>query len=279
MEKDYVLWGSDDAFRMAFRVAQASHVGAFLERTHHLSRPLAQLLTETVLGASLLSTVFVDEEQMLLKIDFEGELLLVAEILEKGKVRAYVWYPKDSPFVEDIQLGVRFYTNMTVRSVRRHKKTGQIYEGVTQCAAGRIDVAMNDHIERSFQTAVAVRIDAFDVDGTLEALGCVWQELPQLSEKESEILWTHVRNLPTMKNLWLEGADPDVLVPRLLPYPFRLHQSHSLEWLCPCSVETFSSYIKKMDKEERAYLFEKEKIEVECQYCRTKYEFFSKDYI
>lgn len=273
MFQDYLFFGADTHMRYCFRMAHVSGLVAEAQRRHALSPVRTELLGAVVTSCILLSSLLQDDERVNLRVQLGDDIIISAETTCFGEVKAYIRCNEGSQFVKDVDAGMPWLARIMVRSIRSRKDSGSLFEGVTETQASSMELAINDHLESSFQMAAGMRVQAWtDADGSPRAFGAVFMELPEAPKDASERMWTHVGKLPPMKSLLAEGDDPDRIAAALIPDSVRAIKSLSPIWKCTCSEDGVLSALRGIAARDpaAASTFEQE-IEVRCEYCAQVY--------
>ena len=274
MFQDYLFYGADLEFKYAYRMLHLSNLVQKAQKLHGLADARAVLLGETLLGSVLLASVLQEEELVNLRVQCGDHFTAGAETTRLASTRGYAEFDEDSLVVKALDEGARPSADLLIRSLRA-QSNGKVFEGRTAFSAALpFEEALNDHLERSFQMSLRVKLQCWPdrEDGLLRAFAVIYMDLPGLSAPEAERLHQHIDALPSMQELYSRSSDPDALGKALTPQETRAIKSLVPEWICTCSQSSVEQMLLKLPTDEWEDILEKnEPLEIKCHYCSTKY--------
>jgi molecular chaperone Hsp33 len=274
MFQDYLLYATDVEVRYAYRMTHLSSVVQEAQRLHGLSAARAQLLGETLVAGTLLSSVLDEEERINLRIQCGDDFTIASETTSQLEMRGYLAAEETEVTSAVDSTGSLPLVPLMVRTLRAKNKTGKLFEGVTKFLTNSIEEAVNDHMRHSYQLRAQMKIDCWldPKDQQLHAFGAIFFELPNLESSVSEKLWDHVAGLPLLRDLHTHGDDPDMLAAKLIPDMTRPVRSVKPQWQCGCSQESVERMLISLPQEElQDMVRKKEPLEIKCHYCSQNY--------
>jgi molecular chaperone Hsp33 len=273
--QDYLFFGTDIETKYVFRMCHLSSLAQTARANHQLSAGRSTILADVLVGGVLLSSLLEEEERINLRIQMGSEYTVATETTLFAETKGYIEFDEESPLLEGIEAGGRIYGEMTVRSLRSKRGAAGMFEGITRVHGSSAQEALSDHLRSSYQLPADIRLQSWvdERDGTLRAFGVIFMELPGLDKKIAERLWSHVAQLPSIRELYQSSDDPDVLGRKLIPDDLRAIKSIKPTWSCSCSMDSIEAMILRLQESDRAELLEKaEPLDIRCHYCSKHYE-------
>jgi molecular chaperone Hsp33 len=274
MFQDYLFFAVDKPVFYSFRMLHASHLVQEAQRLHQLNTQRALLLSDSLLGCLLLSSLLDYNEQVNLRFHCGDHFTIGCEATFEGNIRGYIDCAEDSPVVKQIDVGDFEQEEILVRSIRTQKNKPQLFEGVTATVTNRLEEALNDHLVSSYQMNTYVRFKSF-VDPktqTLRAFGIIFQELPGIPDEVSKELRQHVLQLPSLEELYKQNDDPDILSSKLLPHELKPIRSLNPKFFCHCNAERIAEALATFPKSDLEDMVSKnESPVVKCHYCSRQH--------
>ncbi len=241
---------------------------------HHLNLNRALLLSDVLLGSVLLSSILDYEERVNLRIHCGSDFTIGTETSFQAETRGYIECNEDSNIVQQLDLGNNIIPELQVRSMRSQRNKNSLSEGHTVSKFNSVETALKEQLSSTYQMNTYLKISSWhnDLDGKINAFGVIYQELPDIPEFISEKLKKHVLSLPSMKELYLENCDADILVKKLIPDETKAVKSINPKFICSCSQERVESVLVSLPLDELADIINKsEDIEMKCHYCNRNY--------
>lgn len=274
MFQDYLFFGVDAKVHYCYRMLHLSNLVEEAKNLHHLNINRALLLSDTLLGSVLLSSTLDYEERVNLRIHCGGDFTIGTETSFQAETRGYIECNEDSDIVKQLDLGNNIVPELQVRSMRSQRNKNSLSEGHTVSKFNSIEAALNEHLSSSYQMNTYLKISSWvnDQDGKLNAFGVIYQELPDIPESVSKKLKNHVLSLCSMKELFLENSDADILVKKLIPDEIKAVKSINPKFVCSCSQERVESVLVSLPLDELTDIVNKaEDLEMKCHYCNRNY--------
>lgn len=278
MFQDYLFYGTDVETRYAFRMLHLTNLARRAQAMHGLTGRRAELLGQGLLSGVLLASILEDEERINLRVQASGDFTMGIETTRHAVTRGYLECNPESALMAEFDAGGQPVMPLVVRSLRNVPNTAKLFEGISGTETNSFEVALNAHLEASYQMRCQVRLDCWHspVDHQLYAAGVIYLELPNLKPEVSKALWDHVSGLPALRKLFGgEKHDPDFLANHLIPHQVRAINSLNPTWGCSCSQESVERMLLKLgDQELLSMADEKKPAEIRCHYCN---KFFNVD--
>lgn len=224
---------------------------------------LGQVLAATV----LLSATIKFNGAMIMQLQGGGQLkALVAQATHDRKVRALV--RSDAQVEGESLQQMMGEGSRLVLTVESNK--GEPYQGIVGVAEDKLSAVLKTYFAQSEQLDTRLWLFANDT----YAAGLFIQELP--SEKGQQEDWQRIEMLAdtvTAKEMF--ELDCEELLHRLFhEEKVRLYEAESVEFHCNCSRQKIGNTLLSLGKAELdGILQEREKIEVDCQFCGAQYHF------
>jgi molecular chaperone Hsp33 len=296
-----------DDFILPFQIDKADIVGRVIRSQksisriltrHNYDKPVAQLLGEALLLVTLLGSGMKLKHRIILQIKGDGALpMLVADYYADGSLRGYVecddalyekWTGGDS--VNPFLLIGKGHLAITID----HGDNTRPYQGIVPLEGESLANAVLAYIEGSDQILSSLKliIQQKDYNGIKQWYGAAMliQKLGTSGEAlkgddnnpEKDEKWTHIKALfHTLSDD--ELLDNDLPVDRLLFRLFhedgvRVFDKKDIKFDCKCDKERLEAVLKHSKKEDlKEMADENGMLEVDCQFCQNKYQFFLKD--
>lgn len=271
MFQDYLFFGVDTKVFYSYRMLHLSHLIEHAKNIHGLNNQRALLLSDTLLGCVLLSSVLDYEERINLRVQCGADFTIGTETTFQAETRGYIECDNESDLAKALDENKIHKFDLHVRSLRSQRNDSQnLFEGNTASAHSDIETALNEHLKSSFQMNTQLRISSWvnESDSTVNAFGVIYQELPGIPEDVSQKLRAHIDSLPTMKELYLANSDPDVLVKKVIPDETKAIKSINPKFVCTCSHEKAQTAVSAFPLNDLEDMIQKsEDIPVKCHYC------------
>jgi molecular chaperone Hsp33 len=276
MFQDYLFYGTDVETRYAFRMIHLTSLVRHAQSLHGLAGAEAELLGQGLLAGILLASILEDEERINLRFHSDNDFTMGIETTRHAVTRGYLEVNPDSQLMTEYVRRHNPVLPWMVRSLRSKSGAGGLFEGISRTDAPSLQAAVNEHLSASYQMKTQVRLDCWTSpkDGQLYASGVIYLELPKLPSSVAQELWSHVDQMPLLRDIFGETMhDPDALSARLIPHQVRAINSVNPSWGCSCSLHSIETMLKKLGYEELISLSDEGKpSEIRCHYCN---KFFS----
>lgn len=202
-----------------------------------------------------------------------GQIISIAN--DQGHVRAMVSNPQ-------VELDLKENGKLDVRSAVGENGSLKIVKNLNMrepftsevpLLGGEIAEDFTYYFTVSEQTPTAISAGVLvDVDYSIKSSGALLvQLLPNASEDTIDKLETNIYGLKSISNLLLDHSLEDILE-IMFGDDFKVLKEENLEFRCTCSEQRFLNSIRVLKSEEIEDIKKEATIEVECHFCREKYE-------
>ncbi|UBH08539.1 Hsp33 family molecular chaperone HslO [Macrococcus armenti] len=284
MKQDYLVraLAFNDEVR-AFSVRTTNTVETARQK-HDTWRVGTAALGRTITAGAMMGAMLKNEERLTITINGGGPLgQIVVDANGKGEVRGYV----ENPYVEvesirpgKMNVGAAVGTNGFLRVV---KDIGMkdYFTGSTELHNGEIAEDFTYYFATSEQvpSAVGLGVLCTPEETTDAAGGFIIQLMPGASEETISLLEERIANLMPISTLIDRGLSPEQVLEEVLGEDnIRILDQMPVEFKCNCGREKFLNAIKGLGEAEIKSMIEEDHgAEVECHFCREKYQFSEAD--
>lgn len=240
---------------------------------------LKRALGELMAASALLTATLKMNGSLVLQIQSKGVLkLLVVECTSDFGIRATAkWNGEisDEQNLFDLIEHGQFVITLDP------KDGGQTYQGIVPIEGDDISTILENYMLRSEQIDTKIWLAS---DGK-SAAGMLLQKLPdtmnQVSKSEESAehdvdAWNRVGHLAdTITNDELLNLDTETLLHRLFhEEDVRLFEASNTKFFCSCTRTSVANMLRMLGNEEISSILEEQgKIEVNCDFCNTHYQF------
>jgi molecular chaperone Hsp33 len=245
----------------------------------HIPAGLKQALGELMAASALLTATLKMNGSLVLQIQSKGALkLLVVECTSDFGIRATAkWNGEisDEQNLFDLIEHGQFVITLDP------KDGGQTYQGIVPIEGDDISTILENYMLRSEQIDTKIWLAS---DGK-SAAGMLLQKLPdtmnQVSKSEESAehdfdAWNRVGHLAdSITNDELLNLDTETLLHRLFhEEDVRLFEASNTKFFCSCTRTSVANMLRMLGNEEISSILEEQgKIEVNCDFCNTHYQF------
>ncbi len=245
----------------------------------HLPKGLKRALGELMAASALLTATLKMNGSLLLQIQGSGILkLLVVECTSDFGIRATAKYNgeiSDAQNLFDLIEQGQFVITLDP------KDGGQTYQGIVQIEGNDISTILENYMMRSEQIDTKIWLCC---DGS-SAAGMLLQKLPdtmnQVTQSEESIehdidAWNRIGHLAdTVTDEELLQLPTETLLHRLFnEEDVRLFEASNTKFFCSCTRTSVATMLRMLGNDEiNSILAEQGKIEVNCDFCNTHYQF------
>jgi molecular chaperone Hsp33 len=245
----------------------------------HLPAGLKRALGELMAASALLTATLKMNGSLVLQIQSKGALkLLVVECTSDFGIRATAkWNGEitDEQNLFDLIEHGQFVITLDP------KDGGQTYQGIVPIEGDDISTILENYMLRSEQIDTKIWLAS---DGK-SAAGMLLQKLPdtmnQISKSEDSAehdidAWNRVGYLAdTITNEELLELDTETLLHRLFhEEDVRLFEASNTKFFCSCTRASVANMLRMLGNDEISSILEEQgKIEVNCDFCNTHYQF------
>lgn len=245
----------------------------------HLPAGLKRSLGELMAASALLTATLKMTGSLVLQIQGKGQLkLLVVECNSDFGIRATAKWQGD---VSDDQNLFDLMEHGQFVITLDPKDGGQTYQGIVPIEGSNISTILENYMLRSEQidTKIWLRCDGNS------AAGMLLQKLPetmnQMTQSEESIehdvdTWNRVGHLAdTITDEELLHLPTETLIHRLFhEEDVRLFEASNTKFFCSCTRTSVANMLRMLGEDEiNSILEEQGKIEVNCDFCNTHYQF------
>jgi molecular chaperone Hsp33 len=236
-------------------------------------------LGELMAASALLTATLKMNGSLVLQIQSKGALkLLVVECTSDFGIRATAKWNgeiRDEQNLFDLIEHGQFVITLDP------KDGGQTYQGIVPIEGNDISTILENYMLRSEQIDTKIWLAS---DGK-SAAGMLLQKLPdtmnQVSRSEESAehdvdAWNRVGHLAdTITNEELLNLDAETLLHRLFhEEDVRLFEASNTKFFCSCTRTSVANMLRMLGNEEISGILEEQgKIEVNCDFCNTHYQF------
>jgi len=245
----------------------------------HLPAGLKRALGELMAASALLTATLKMEGSLVLQIQSKGTLkLLVVECTSDFGIRATA---KWSGQISDDQNLFDLIEHGQFVITLDPKDGGQTYQGIVPIEGNDISTILENYMLRSEQIDTRIWLCC---DGN-SAAGMLLQKLPdimnQVTQSEESIehdldAWNRVGHLAdTVTDDELLHLPTETLIHRLFhEEDVRLFDASNTRFFCSCTRTSVANMLRMLGNDEITGILEEQgKIEVNCDFCNTHYQF------
>lgn len=273
VHKDSVLRAitDDGAFRVIAADTTATVRGA-IEAQRPETLDLTRTFADLVTGAVLVRESMAPDNR--LQAILQGDnprARMVADTHPDGGTRGLVQLPQD---VKELTFGKE-----GVLQIARTLHNGSLHQGVVQVPNGstNLSAAFMAYMQESEQTATMIAIGCHLSNGEVaSAGGYMVQLLPEVEEGPLAVMTERLKDFEDIVPLLARGgASPEELLRETLyGMPYTKVGDRSVHFGCRCSPDRLALSLASLPRADIESLMEGGKtLEIECDYCRKKYDF------
>lgn len=261
----------DGAFRVLACDTTATVRGALEAQkaeTADLTRTFADLLTGAILVRESMSPE--NRLQAILQGD-NPRARMVADTHPDGSTRGLIQLPPD---VKEMPLGQK-----GLLQVARTLHNGSLHQGVVQVPSGSnsVSAAFMAYMQESEQTVTMIAVGCHLSNGAVAAAGgYMVQLLPELAEGPLMVMTERLKDFQDIVPLLAQGrfSPAELLAETLYGMPYTTVADREVHFGCRCSPERLAQSLASLPRADIESLMEDGKpLEIECDYCRRRYEF------
>jgi molecular chaperone Hsp33 len=265
----------DGAFRVIACDTTATVRGAIAAQkpeTPELTRLFADLLTGAVLVRESMAPD--NRLQAILQGD-NPRSRMIADTHPDGSTRGLIQMPAD---VKEMPMGEK-----GLLQIARTLANGSLHQGIVAVPAGSssVSAAFMSYMQDSEQTVTMIAIGCHFSHGEVAAAGgYMVQLLPELAEGPLMVMTERLKDFQDIVPLLARGrASPlQLLAETLYGMPYSTVGDREVHFGCRCSTERLVQSLASLPRADIESLMEDGKpLEIECDYCRKRYEFTMQD--
>ncbi|MGB1255779.1 MAG: Hsp33 family molecular chaperone HslO [Thiolinea sp.] len=226
---------------------------------------IRKVLGEALAASVLLSATIKHKGSMIMQIRGDGPVhLLVIQATPDGQVRGLANWSTEP---QESSLSAVFGKANIVITLEA-ENDNERYQGIIELKGDKLSDALENYFLQSEQ--LPTRLWLYSDEQT--SAGILLQRLPASEQSDED--WARVGMLlDTLTADELAGVEPEELIFRLFHEETpRLFDARELKFQCSCSQEKIESTVKGLgEAEARSIIAEQGKIEVNCQFCNSRY--------
>ncbi len=284
---DYLVIGLPEKEPIRLYVVKATDTAKIVDEIHKppvMAKPIfARLLAGTLLLTSLIK--HNSNQKILVKIETEGPIRVIAvEADGYGRARALIDTDQDIDiYTKEVDGRKKFDLSKLLLPghliVTKDLGIGEPYTTVMPLVSGEIGEDLAYYLYKSEQIPSALATGVLvDEDGTiLHVGGFLLQPVGTVSDDTLREFEERLKALPPISSLMREGKKPEDIAEMILEgHKAKIMKLKDISFYCPCNYDLIKEFLRSVPKEELEYLEVNGKIEVTCNYCKSKY-LISKD--
>lgn len=283
--KSYLIRAIDKNKSVRIFIADTTEIVREIRNIHQSSATASAALGRLA-TISLIMGVTTKNEDEKLTIRFDGRGVggkLIAVSNTKGEIKVTASHPEaDAPSKYPGKLDVSAFVGKEGNlAVIRDYGLKEPYTGLSNIITGEIAEDIANYYFYSEQTPSIVSLGVLvDTDLSIRAAGGIFvQVLPGIKDEELTILEKIASNLEPVSKMIDDGLSPeDILKKNFSEIEPEIIEKQELTYKCDCSRERIEQGLISIGKKDLEHLLEEDgKVEVICDFCRTKYLFDKQD--
>lgn len=233
--------------------------------------------------SAMMGLMYKDEERLSLQIKADGPIgTMLVEANGKGIIKGdilnphvYIRHEKEGKLDVGKAVGKGFL------SITKDLNMKSMFTSSSELQTGEIAEDFAHYFVISEQTPTAVSLGVLvENDKSVRCSGgFIVQVMPGASDETITKLENTIYKVGPVSRWFDEGKSLNELLSALANNTEKILLEKSLEYKCDCSKDKFAKSLAALDKETMDELIEDNGIEVECHYCKTKYQFSKEDLI
>lgn len=228
-----------------------------------------------IAGSLLLASTLKDRQRVMIQIKGDGPLKeVVAEADFLYRVRAYVKRPHIYMGLKNEKIDVGRAIGKGFLNVIRDLGLKEYYQSSVELQTGEIAKDLAYYLNVSEQIPSAVSLGVYvDTDNSVKAAGgFMIQTMPDTKPEIIDFLERKLSTVQPASSMILQGMDCLKILEEVVGLPIEVLHRGSVSYFCPCSKERVINAIITLGKEEIQKMIEEgETVEVECYFCKKKY--------
>ena len=250
-------------------------------RKRHNSSPIVTAAMGRLMSGSVMMGSMMKGENVLLTIQIKGDgpmrgLTVTADA--KGNVKGY-------PYAPDVVLPANAMGKLDVggaigsgsMSVIKDMGLKEPYIGQIALQTGEIadDLTYYFAVSEQVPSSVGLGVLMSKENTVAQAGGFIIQLMPFTTDETNDKLEKKLAEVTSVTALLAQGYTPEMILDKLLgEFGLEITDKMPVQFHCDCSKERVEKAIASISKEELQSIIEDgEPIEVNCDFCNTKYKF------
>lgn len=279
-----------------FWVIDSTDIVQKSENIHEMSPTAIAAFGRLLTAGAIMGTNLKGEDVLTLRIDSEGPIKqMIATATSNGDVKGYTANPDaDLPLKENGQPNVGALVGAgTLRVIKdMGLRSADPYMGISNLQTGEIAEDLAYYFFTSEQTPSVIGLGvSLNKDMTIKnAGGYMIQLMPDAEDSFIDKLEEKIANIRSVNELLDGGMDIYKIAkllyedmhsenPEDLIEDYKILEEHEVDYKCNCNKDKFYKGLITLGKEEITHILEHDhKIEVECHFCKTKYNYNEEDF-
>ncbi len=259
-----------------FSIIDCSQICSHLDRVHNLDARLSNFLSKTLMGAFFIATMVKEDQKISIQWKDEFKHSVLAYSNREGAMKG-VAYPgefREGDIRNDFILGTG------ILKVIRWIPDSDPYQSFSSLIEDTFEANLMKYIADSEQVSTIVLMDTQAIKlGAISSRGFFLQALPEAKVIDIERIYSIAK---TKMNREIIGTRSIVEIAQDLSNIFNedttiLKEGKPYHY-CDCSRNKISQVLVSLgEKEVKEILLEQGKIEVECEFCKSIYDYFDSD--
>ena len=240
---------------------------------HAYPEAVKHLLGEALMSAALLAGSLQFEGQ--LSIQFHGDKRLPLLLVQCDHQLHLRGFAKFEESTESIDYNAAFLEGKMELIINQYNQT-QAYQSIVPIES----LSMAENLSNYFSQSEQISTRVWFVTSKYRAAGMLLQLMPGQDVPEREQFWEYAVKIgETITDNELLSLDNETILHRLYhETELRLYPARHPTFRCQCSIEKMKQVLTVLGKEDMLQLLtEKDKVEVNCEFCNQNYAFDSID--
>ena len=284
---DYLLMAT--AYDQSVRIYVACSTNLVEEaRKIHGTWPTATAALGRFLTASvMMGMMYKEKERITLRIQSDGPIeSMLAEANTFGEVRGEIKNPnvylkyEDGPKKGKLNVGAA--VGQGFLHITKDLGMKNFFTSSSELQTGEIGDDFTYYFAKSEQTPSSVGVGVLvNVDQKVKASGgYILQVLPNASEETISHLEEIIAHLPAISTLLDKGNTPEQILSILSSGTEHILTKQPISYQCHCSKEGFAKSLSTLaDQTLHSIIHEDGQAEIECHFCKKKYNFSKEELI
>jgi molecular chaperone Hsp33 len=261
-----------------FTIIDCSEICSHLDRIHDLDFKMSNFLSKTMMGAFFLARMVKENQKISLqwKDEFKQSVLAYSNHIGIMKGVAYPGEFAEGDIRNELIIG------SGILKVIRWSPDADPYQSFTTLVEDTFEANLIKYINDSEQQLTFIYMDTQSISlGKISAKGIFLQALPEASESDKVKIQSFAEanlNREIMSDKSIEEIAKEL--PIIFQEEVKILNTDKPHHLCDCSRMKISQVLISLgEKEVEDILHEQGKIEVECEFCKSIYNFNDEDVV
>ena len=261
-----------------FTIIDCSEICSHLDRIHDLDFKMSNFLSKTMMGAFFLARMVKENQKISLqwKDEFKQSVLAYSNHIGIMKGVAYPGEFAEGDIRNELIIG------SGILKVIRWSPDADPYQSFTTLVEDTFEANLIKYINDSEQQLTFIYMDTQSISlGKISAKGIFLQALPEASESDKVKIQSFAEanlNREIMSDKSIEEIAKEL--PIIFQEEVKILDTDKPHHLCDCSRMKISQVLISLgEKEVEDILREQGKIEVECEFCKSIYNFNDEDVV